>query len=484
MYKRFLSLLPILIFVLFSFGFAQFEDEDEELMEESRDKVQGEYAKDIRKREPKLPKCDKPLGTIVTRGFKCKAAACAGDRLIFSGNYTVHVSPKVLGEGLSDMIVTALVKTGCFKVLERETLEEIKEELELLGVKPSKALKGADFLLTGAVTALEMNASGMGGGGVVIPLPFLGGVGIKAGKSKAHIAVDMRLIRVRDAEVLLAETVEGKSERWKFGVGGGGLFGSVIAGGWFDAFKNTPMEEAARDLIYHSVKLIITQVKNAPPIQSSVVEEQNEREEPQVKRPSKRLASSGGVVRRASTTFKHGKVIWKEDFSNCEIVPKGFKILRGTVECVEFKGKKWVATIKGTAVIEKYIPRFKPNKDWALELNVYVKGGKGGYRDAITVFLGRENSSFALYYSMEGDLKFGDKQLPLVKNANGSVHTIGIMKKGNSVSIFVDGERYATVPIDKISLSRIKGKLVFKLFADDIELGDYAFISDIKLSVF
>ena len=481
MYKKILSLLSILLLFLSPLSFAQFEEEEEEDIAQPRqEKVQSEYAKDIKVREPELPKCDKPIGTIVARGFKCKAAACVGDRLIFSNNYTVQVSPKVLGDGLSDMIVTALVKTGCFKILERETLEEIKEELELLGVKPKGTLKGADFLLTGAITALEMNASGMGGGGVVIPLPFLGGVGIKAGKSKAHIAIDMRLIRVRDAEVLMAETVEGKSERWKFGVGGGGLFGSVVAGGWFEAFKNTPMEEATRDLIYHAVKLIISEAKSAPPIKEA---DHISSEEPQVKRLSQ-STPSGDVVKRARTTFKHGKIIWKEDFSKCEIIPKGFKIRRGTVECVEFKGKKWIAAIKGNVVLEKYIPNFKPRKDWALEFTVYVKNGKGMYQDRVAVFLGKENSPVSLYYSATGDLRVGEQSLPHIKNANGEVHKIALMKRGNTISVFVDGERYATRPIDSIAISRMRGKLVFSLVADDIDLGDYVFITDIKLSVF
>lgn len=223
--------------------------------------TQGRYAKDIKKREPDLPKCDKPIGTIVAREFKCKAAACKGTKLVFAGSYSVEVSPRVLGEGLSDMLITALVKTGCFNVLERETIEAIKEELELRGIQPQNTLKAADFLITGSITSLEMNASGIGGGGIAIPLPIIGAVGVKAGKGKALIALDLRLIRVKDAQILVAETVEGKSERWKFGLGGGGLIGSVVTGGWFEAFKNTPMEEATRDLIYHSVKLIIEQVK-------------------------------------------------------------------------------------------------------------------------------------------------------------------------------------------------------------------------------
>jgi len=385
------------------------------------------------------------------------------------------------------MIVTALAKTGCFKVLERETLEEIKEELELLGAQPKATLKGADFLLTGSITALEMNASGVGGGGVVIPLPFLGGVGVNVGKSKAHIAIDMRLVQVRGAEVLVAETVEGKSERWKFGVGGGGVFGTVIGGGWFEAFKNTPMEEATRDLIYHAVNLIVNRVKSAPPVKSDspveTVAQGEVSEKPRVNRPSASVPSDG-VVRRGGDTFKHGKIIWQENFSNCQVIPQGLTVLRGTVECVEFGGKKWVATIKGEAILEKSIPDFKPNADWALEFTAYLKMGKGSFQKRVWLFLERENGPISIGYYSGGGFRFGDKELPKIQNADGRIHTIGIMKRGDTFSIFVDGERYATLPADNLLLSRMKGNLIFILFADDIQLGDYAFITDIKLSVF
>jgi curli biogenesis system outer membrane secretion channel CsgG len=72
-----------------------------------------------------------------------------------------------------------------------------------------------------------------------LPLPWKFGGGLKIGKAKAHIALDMRIVRVKDAEILSAKTVKGKSERWKFGAAAGGLFGSTVGGGWFEAFKNT-----------------------------------------------------------------------------------------------------------------------------------------------------------------------------------------------------------------------------------------------------
>ncbi len=228
------------------------------------------YAKDVKERKLNIPTCTKPIGVIAAKSFKCKAAACQGGRIVFGSNFVIEATPQALGDGLADMLITALANTGCFKVVEREVLEEIKKELELAGVSPKKTLKAADFIITGAVTALEMNAGGMGGGGLIIPLPWKFGGGIKIKKGEAYIALDMRIIRVKDAQILVAKTVEGKSERWKFGIAGGGLFGTTIGGAWFEAVKNTPLEEATRDLIAHAVTLIINSLKNYAPEETSL----------------------------------------------------------------------------------------------------------------------------------------------------------------------------------------------------------------------
>ncbi|GAB6065309.1 CsgG/HfaB family protein [Aquifex pyrophilus] len=433
----------------------------------------------MKTREPELPKCDKPLGTIVAKGFKCKAAACVGDRLVFGPNYTVEVSPTVLGEGLSDMLVTALVQTGCFKVLERETLQEIKEELELMGVQPKQTLKGADFLLTGAVTALEMNAAGIGGGGVIIPLPFIGGAGVKAGKQKAHIALDLRVVRVRDAEILLAKAVEGKSERWKFGVGGGGIFGTTIAGGWFEAFKNTPMEEATRDLIYHAVKLIVSELKQYGPVSQEVSYPAKSVEKKEVG-----SVPSATGLKRATVIFRHGdRILWEENFSSCEVVPKTIRIIQGTAECVEFQNKIWLASIKGWTKVEKHIHNWNLSKDWSLEFTVHLRNGNEAVLQELHLFIGNEKSPLFLIYRADKLLQVNKRNLPAVQS-NGVTHTIGLMKIGDTVHVFVDGNRWSSVPVETVSLARLKGRVLIELGPGDIEKGSYAFITNLKVSQF
>ncbi len=190
-----------------------------------------------------------PKARIAVSSFRCKAAKCYGS----------------LGDGFSDMLSTALFNTNKFVVLERgEGLSEVQRELDLgesRYVNKKKAAKvgmmeGADVLVIGAITAFEPNASGTKGGGVVVPLgvPFLGGAGFS--KKEAYISADLRLIDVRTGRVVNATSVDGKAS--SFGVGGlgGARLGTVVLGGGFSTYKNTPMEKAVRVMLNNAINVI------------------------------------------------------------------------------------------------------------------------------------------------------------------------------------------------------------------------------------
>ena len=190
-----------------------------------------------------------PKARIAVASFKCKAAKCYGE----------------IGEGVADMLATALFRTNRFIVLERgEGLEAIQKELALAEsglVNQKRApktghLEGADILVVGAITAFEPHASGIGGGGVVIPfkVPILGGARFK--KKEAYIAADIRLIDVRTGRVISATSVEGKASSWKVGGLMGTVMGDVALGGGLSGYKNTPMEKAVRVMLYNAVDAI------------------------------------------------------------------------------------------------------------------------------------------------------------------------------------------------------------------------------------
>lgn len=211
----------------------------------------GTYAKDVKERTLILPRCARPIGTIVADQFTCKAADCS------LWNSWYGISP--IGSGMSDMLVTALQQSGCFTVYEREDLAEVQQELALEGIRPQ--LKAADFILTGAVTAFEYNEeSSGGGGGISIPLPIFGDVHVKTGDSQAHIGLDLRIIRVRDAQILVSKSIEGKAGRSNFSAGGDFYFGNSAVWGNLHSRKNTPIEEAVRDVLSQGIVSIMNEL--------------------------------------------------------------------------------------------------------------------------------------------------------------------------------------------------------------------------------
>ncbi|HSF44028.1 MAG TPA: CsgG/HfaB family protein [Thermoanaerobaculia bacterium] len=123
-------------------------------------------------------------------------------------------------EAAQDVFVTELVKSGKFRVVEREQLEALMQEknLTLSGdVDPKTAMKlgkllGLNYLLAGAVTEYGNTKVGGGGGGVF------------AGKNKFVAAMNARLIDCNTGEIVWADEARAEEASVKvsvFGVGGG-----------------------------------------------------------------------------------------------------------------------------------------------------------------------------------------------------------------------------------------------------------------------
>lgn len=77
-----------------------------------------------------------------------------------------------IGDGMADMLATALFHTNRFIVLERQTLADVLKEQDLAAAgrikkgteAPIGEIEGAELLVTGAVTEFEPGQSGIGGG--------------------------------------------------------------------------------------------------------------------------------------------------------------------------------------------------------------------------------------------------------------------------------------------------------------------------------
>jgi curli biogenesis system outer membrane secretion channel CsgG len=149
-----------------------------------------------------------------------------------------------VGDDLADMLTNELAGLNKFTMIERKELASVlgEQDLALDGrVEKSTAakagkLKGAQFLVTGQVSAYEESTKGSGGGIRVK------GIGASGSKTEAYIAIDLRVINTTSGEIAATRTVEATSSSKSIGVSV--TKGSVGAG--FGKMEKTPAGQAIR----------------------------------------------------------------------------------------------------------------------------------------------------------------------------------------------------------------------------------------------
>jgi len=125
---------------------------------------------------------------------------------------------------MQDVFVTELVKSGKFRVMEREQIAAIMREkgLTLSGdIDPTTAMQigkllGVNYMLTGSITEYGRTDAGAHGRSVG-RLP-----GFNAGKSTFVAAANARIFDVSTGEILWADEARGEDSKVKVSVGGFG----------------------------------------------------------------------------------------------------------------------------------------------------------------------------------------------------------------------------------------------------------------------
>ena len=185
---------------------------------------------------------------------------------VFDFDYaTVHSGVSALfgqdvdvGKGITDLLVTDLVKDGSYSVIERKALDKIMKEQNFSNsdrADPNSAAKigkllGVDAIIVGSITQFgnETKNTNIGGGGGGFGGFGLGGVGHK--KSKAIVAVTARLVDIDTAEILGVAEGKGESARESTSLLGGGGNWHGFGGGAADFgssdFQSTIIGEAVK----------------------------------------------------------------------------------------------------------------------------------------------------------------------------------------------------------------------------------------------
>jgi len=164
-----------------------------------------------------------------------------------------------LGEGIADMLVTALVKSGKFVVIERQEIERIIHEQQFgqsFMVTPESAPKvgqllGAELFIVGSVTEFGQKESNISGG-----MSVFGG-GLKTKQSRA--VVDIRLINTNTGEIVASESEEGTESSTGIAV----RYEDIDFSNQ-DSWNDTDIGKATRQAINGCVKLITENMEKIP----------------------------------------------------------------------------------------------------------------------------------------------------------------------------------------------------------------------------
>ncbi|MBW2095281.1 MAG: hypothetical protein JRI80_10360 [Deltaproteobacteria bacterium] len=219
--------------------------------------------------ELELPPYNGPKAKVAVANFEWKVGGSGSTTTISGfGGKAISISHNQYAgytTGLRDMLTTAMVQTKRYRVLERQNLASLQQEMALSksgytdksGIKKG-GIKGADLLIMGAVTGWEPGTSGGGGGlggGILGKASAIFGA-IKGAVKKSSMAMDIRIVDTHTSEVLAATRVEGVAKDVNLGGSLAVLTGTGGMGGGLGAFAKTPMEKAIRKCIYEAVKYI------------------------------------------------------------------------------------------------------------------------------------------------------------------------------------------------------------------------------------
>ena len=214
-----------------------------------------------------------PAGTgapDVARSAAAAASAGAGradglKAMVAVGGFEVKAAgaSEAIGDGLREMLITALHQSGYFVLVERAELRGLKVEQDLsrsgatpAGAAASPGMDIADIMVFGAVTEFEPAAGGSSFMSPMMGLPLAVGAQIKW----SQMALDVRVVDVRTARVLGAQRIPGMARSAQGTIAGALPIGPVSVPAGLSVYRNTPMEWAVRDCLRKSTYFVINSI--------------------------------------------------------------------------------------------------------------------------------------------------------------------------------------------------------------------------------
>jgi len=203
--------------------------------------------------------CAQTPAAVPGKGRKKRVAILDFDyATVHSGVAAIFGQDIDIGKGITDLLVTRLVKDGTYSVIERKAMDKILAEQNFSNsdrANPVSAAKlgkllGVDAIIVGSITQFGNDTKNTKVGGAGGGLGGFGLGGFSHKKSKAIVQIDARVVNIDTGEILVASEGKGESSRESTSMlGGGGNWHGFGAGGvdmGSSDFQNTIIGEAVK----------------------------------------------------------------------------------------------------------------------------------------------------------------------------------------------------------------------------------------------
>jgi curli biogenesis system outer membrane secretion channel CsgG len=203
---------------------------------------------------------DPPPGLVPAPRAATSAGPPQGNKaLVAIGDFKVRAATanQAIGDGLREMLVTALHRSGNYVVVERMDIQGLAAEQALSRSRmaregsavPEHQMEVADIIVYGAVTEFEGAARGSSVQASVPKSMFSFG----RDSSTAHMAIDVRVVDVASGRVLGSQSVVGDASSSQTALSGTPTVRGVGVPAGLGVFSNTPMEQAIRSCVEKAV---------------------------------------------------------------------------------------------------------------------------------------------------------------------------------------------------------------------------------------
>jgi curli biogenesis system outer membrane secretion channel CsgG len=155
--------------------------------------------------------------------------------------------------GIEAIVTDVMNRTGRFRLIERQQLDEVLKEQDLAAsgrvASPSGAkmgnVLGAQYLVQVVITSYETRTSSSDsgvGGFLTSRVPLIGGVNVS--QAEGSVALNFRLIDAETSEVVYTRQIESKITEGGVDLAGAGLIGDVGLSGFMNQYSRTPIGQA------------------------------------------------------------------------------------------------------------------------------------------------------------------------------------------------------------------------------------------------